>query len=49
MIQMTAAVEKSKKKNKKVDEPLDTSKMQPLRAADNAKPTEIPSVSSVVS
>lgn len=48
MMQMTAAVDKGKKDVKKADEPLDTSKMQPLRAAD-AKPTEIPSVSSVVS
>jgi hypothetical protein len=44
-------VDKSKKDNgKKVDEPLDTSKMQPLRAADAAvKAAEIPNVSSVVS
>jgi cytoskeletal protein CcmA (bactofilin family) len=51
MLQMTAAVDKSKKDNnvKKVDEPLDTSKMQPLRAADAAKAADIPSVSSVVS
>ena len=52
MMQMTAAVDKSKKEIKKVeDQPLDTSKMQPLRAADAAaaKATEIPSVSSVVS
>jgi cytoskeletal protein CcmA (bactofilin family) len=51
MVQMTAAVDKLKKDNKKVDEPLDTSKMQPLRAADAAaaKATEIPNVSSVVS
>ena len=50
MLQMTAAVDKSKKDNgKKVDEPLDTSKMQPLRAADAVKAAEIPSVSSVVS
>jgi cytoskeletal protein CcmA (bactofilin family) len=50
MVQMTAAADKSKKEIKKVeDQPLDTSKMQPLRAADSAKPTEIPSVSSVVS
>ena len=48
MVQMTAAADKQKKEMKKVDEPLDTSKMQPLRAAD-AKPTEIPSVSNVVS
>ncbi|HEU0252565.1 MAG TPA: polymer-forming cytoskeletal protein [Pyrinomonadaceae bacterium] len=50
MLQMNAAVDKSKKDNvKKVDEPLDTSKMQPLRAADAAKAADIPSVSSVVS
>jgi cytoskeletal protein CcmA (bactofilin family) len=50
MLQMTAAVDKSKKDSKKVDEPLDTSKMQPLRAADAAvKAADIPSVSSVVS
>ncbi len=51
MLQMTAAVDKSKKETKKVDDqPLDTSKMQPLRAADPAsKAAEIPSVSSVAS
>ncbi|HEX2272205.1 MAG TPA: polymer-forming cytoskeletal protein [Pyrinomonadaceae bacterium] len=49
MLQMSTAADKSKKESKKVDEPLDTSKMQPLRAADSAKATEIPSVSSVVS
>jgi len=52
MVQMSAAMDKSKKEIKKVeDQPLDTSKMQPLRAADAAavKATEIPSVSSVVS
>ena len=51
MLQMTAAVDKSKKEVKKVeDQPLDTSKMQPLRAADAAvKAAEIPSVSNVVS
>ena len=48
MMQMTASVDKNKN-IKKVEEPLDTSKMQPLRATDAAKPTEIPSVSSVVS
>ena len=32
-----------------IEEPLDTSRMPSLRAADAAKPTEIPSVSSVVS
>jgi cytoskeletal protein CcmA (bactofilin family) len=51
MLQMTAAVDKGKKEIKKVeDQPLDTSKMQPLRAADAAaKAAEIPNVSSVVS
>lgn len=50
MIQMTAAVDKGRKETaRKVEEPLDTSKMQPLRAADTPKPTEIPSVASVVS
>jgi hypothetical protein len=43
-------VDKLKKDVKKIDEPLDTSKVQPLRAADAAaKAAEIPSVSSVVS
>ena len=50
MVQMSAAVDKLKKDVKKIDEPLDTSKVQPLRAADAAaKAAEIPSVSSVVS
>ena len=52
MLQMSATVDKSKKEAaKKVeDQPLDTSKMQPLRAADAAvKAAEIPSVSNVVS
>jgi len=48
MLQMTAAAEKNKKEVKKIDEPLDTSKMQPI-AADSAKTTSIPSVSSVAS
>ena len=48
MLQMSTAAEKSKKDKKVEDQPLDTSRMQPLRA-DAAKPTEIPSVSSVVS
>ena len=46
MLQMSAAADKVKKEKK--DEPLDTSRMQPLRA-DAGKPTEIPSVSNVVS
>src|SRR5687768_1138353 len=52
MLQMSAAVDKSKKETKKVDDqPLDTSKMRPLRAADAAaaKAADIPSVSNVVS
>src|SRR5687768_8552393 len=52
MVQMTAAVDKSKKDIKKADDqPLDTSRIQPLRAADAAaaKAAEIPSVSNVVS
>lgn len=50
MVQMSTAADKSKREIKKVeDQPLDTSKMQPLRAADSPKPTEIPSVASVVS
>jgi cytoskeletal protein CcmA (bactofilin family) len=42
MVQMQSAAEKAKKEIKR-DEPLDTTKMQP------SKPTEIPSVSNVVS
>ena len=52
MLQMSQAVDKTKKEAKKVeDQPLDTSKKQPLRAADAAvgKTADIPSVSSVVS
>ena len=50
MLQMSQAVDKQKKEVKKVeDQPLDTSKMQPLRAADAVKAADIPSVSSVVS
>ncbi|HEY6242745.1 MAG TPA: polymer-forming cytoskeletal protein [Pyrinomonadaceae bacterium] len=50
MLQMSAAADKSKKEaaKKSIDEPLDTSKMQPI-AADGAKTTSIPSVSSVAS
>ena len=46
MLQMATQAEKAKKEPKK-EEPLDTSRMQPLRA--DAKPTEIPAVSNVVS
>ena len=50
MVQMSSAVDKAKKETKKIDEPLDTSKVQSLRAADAAvKAAEIPNVSSVVS
>lgn len=45
MLQMATAAEKSKKK----EEPLDTSKMPPLRADAAPKPNDIPAVSSVVS
>jgi len=48
MLQMSAAAEKTKKEVKKSDEPLDTSRMQPI-SADGAKSTEIKSVSNVVS
>jgi cytoskeletal protein CcmA (bactofilin family) len=48
MLQMSAAADKNKNAKKSVDEPLDTSKMQPLNA-DNSKSTSIPNVSSVVS
>jgi cytoskeletal protein CcmA (bactofilin family) len=48
MLQMSAAVDKSKKDSKGTGQPLDTSRMQAI-SADGAKPTEIPSVSSVVS
>jgi len=46
MVQMSAAVDKGQK-DKKEDQPLDTSRMQTMRA--DAKPTDIPAVSSVVS
>jgi cytoskeletal protein CcmA (bactofilin family) len=48
MLQMSAAADKNKNAKKSVDEPLDTSKMQPLNA-DNNKSTSIPNVSNVVS
>jgi len=50
MLQMSAAADKNKREaaKKSVDEPLDTSKMQPI-SADGAKTTSIPSVSSVAS
>jgi len=49
MLQMSAAADKGKKDFKKnLDEPLDTSRMQPINA-DAGKSTNIPSVSNVVS
>lgn len=47
MLQMSAAADKMKKE-KKEEQPLDTSKMQPI-TADSNKRTEVASVSSVVS
>ncbi|HEY9502551.1 MAG TPA: polymer-forming cytoskeletal protein, partial [Pyrinomonadaceae bacterium] len=47
MLQMTAAADKTKKE-KKADEPLDTSRMQPINA-DAGKSSSIPSVSNTVS
>jgi cytoskeletal protein CcmA (bactofilin family) len=49
MLQMHTAAEKAKKDDKKVDEPLDTTKMPPVRTDATPKPTAIPNVSSVVS
>jgi cytoskeletal protein CcmA (bactofilin family) len=49
MLQMVSANEKAVKNVKKEDQPLDTSRMKAPLAADAAKPTEIPAVSSVVS
>ena len=46
MMQMATQADKAKKEVKK-EEPLDTSRMQPLRA--DTKPADIPAVSSVVS
>jgi len=48
MLQMHTAAEKAKK-DKKGDEPLDTTKMPPVRAESPDKPTTIPNVSNVVS
>ncbi len=45
---MVQAVDKAKKE-KKEDQPLDTTKMPSMRADTNMKPTEIPAVSNVVS
>ncbi|HXQ71698.1 MAG TPA: polymer-forming cytoskeletal protein [Pyrinomonadaceae bacterium] len=48
MLQMHTASEKAKRETKK-DEPLDTTKMPPVRAESADKPTTIPNVSNVVS
>ncbi len=48
MVQMTQAVDKARK-DKKEDQPLDTTKMPTMRADASMKSTEIPAVSSVVS
>ena len=47
MLQMSAAADKNKR-DKKEDQPLDTSKMQPI-AADSSKGADVANVSSVVS
>jgi cytoskeletal protein CcmA (bactofilin family) len=47
MLQMATAAEKTK--NNKKEEPLDTTRMKSIAADAAAKPTEIPSVSNVVS
>ena len=47
MLQMQTAAEKAKKEMK--NEPLDTTKMKPIHADTAAKPTEVSSVSNVVS
>jgi len=48
MLQMSAAADKNKKDKKSVDEPLDTSRMQPI-TADGGKGTDIPSATNAVS
>lgn len=48
MLQMHTAAEKAKRENKK-DEPLDTTKMPPVRTDAAAKPATIPNVSNTVS
>ena len=47
MLQMTAAVDKAKKERKD-EQPLDTSRMKPIPADAGAKPTEIPAATNVV-
>ncbi|HKV36408.1 MAG TPA: polymer-forming cytoskeletal protein, partial [Pyrinomonadaceae bacterium] len=48
MLQMHNAAEKVKRENRK-DEPLDTTKMPPVRTDAAAKPATIPNVSNTVS
>jgi cytoskeletal protein CcmA (bactofilin family) len=48
MVQMQTAAEKEKRESRK-DEPLDTTKMPPVRTDAAAKPATIPNVSNVVS
>ena len=47
MLQMTAAADKAKK-DKRDEQPLDTSRMKPIPADAGAKPTDIPAATSVV-
>ncbi len=47
MLQMTAAADKAKKE-KRDDQPLDTSRMKPIPTDAGAKPTEIPAATNVV-
>jgi len=47
MLQMTAAADKAKR-DKKDDQPLDTSRMKPIPADAGAKATEIPAATNVV-
>jgi len=49
MVQMNQAADKAKKDVTKVEEPLDTSRMPTMRADAPAKPTPVPSISSVAS
>jgi len=47
MVQMTAAADKAKK-DKRDEQPLDTSRMKPIPADAGAKPTDIPAATNVV-
>jgi cytoskeletal protein CcmA (bactofilin family) len=47
MVQMTAAVDKAKK-DKRDDQPLDTSRMKPIPTDAGAKSTDIPAATNVV-